>query len=107
MKGSYLGFLENGQKLCNVLLYKPHVKLLDLCHEKNRLLQGSEHCYTWAVLAKVLSSTPHGSFFPNGGRISGYFDTKYTAVVLIEPILHNFEDLIGLFSHDTHHFWVQ
>ncbi len=25
-------------------------------------------------------------------RISGYFDTKYMTVLLIEQILHNFED---------------
>ncbi len=34
-----------------------------------------------------------GSFFLNGCRIPGYFDTKFTAVALIEPILYNFKDL--------------
>ena len=44
-------------------------------------------------MAKVLSSTSAREvFFLNGCRISGYFDTKFTAVVLIEPILHTFED---------------
>ncbi len=26
------------------------------------------------------------------GRISGYFDTRYVAILRIEQILHNFED---------------
>ena len=34
-----------------------------------------------------------GSFVLNGSRISGYFDTKFTVVALIEPILHKIEDL--------------
>ena len=34
-----------------------------------------------------------GSFSLNGCRFSGYFDTKFTAVAIIEPILHKFEDL--------------
>ena len=33
------------------------------------------------------------SFSLNSCRISGYFDTKFTAVGIIEPILHKFEDL--------------
>ena len=32
-------------------------------------------------------------FYLNGCRISGYFDTKFNAVGLIELILHKFEDL--------------
>ncbi len=34
-----------------------------------------------------------GSIFLDVCRISGYFDTKFTAVVLIEPILHKFGEL--------------
>ena len=34
-----------------------------------------------------------GSIFLNDYQVSGHFDTKYTAVLLIEPILHKFEDL--------------
>ncbi len=33
------------------------------------------------------------SLFLNGCRISGYFDTKFTAVAQIEPTLQKFEDL--------------
>ena len=33
------------------------------------------------------------SFQLNSCRISGYFDTKFNVVALIEPILHKFEDL--------------
>ncbi len=54
---------------------------------ENRPLRGSEHCYTWAVMVKVLPSTSTSEFFP------GYFDTKFNALGLIEPILHKFEDL--------------
>ena len=32
------------------------------------------------------------SYFQKDGRISGYFDTKYMAILRIEQILHNFED---------------
>ncbi len=32
------------------------------------------------------------SYFLEDGRISGYFDTKYVAVLQIENIVHNFED---------------
>ncbi len=83
---------------------------------ENRPLQGSEHCYTWAVMAKVLSSTSNqGISFLNGCRITCYFDIKFTAVVLIEPILQKFKDLKnahflepwrGLFSYDTLHIWI-
>ncbi len=31
-------------------------------------------------------------YFMKDGWISGYFDTKYIAILWIEPILHNFED---------------
>ncbi len=34
-----------------------------------------------------------GSIFLDDWRISAYFDTKFVAVVLVEPILHKFEDL--------------
>ncbi len=34
-----------------------------------------------------------GSIFLDACRISGYFDTKFIAVVLVEPILCKFEDL--------------
>ncbi len=60
---------------------------------ENRPLQGSEHCYLWAVIAKVLQIISIRDIFLNGCWISAYFDTKFTAVVLIEPILHKFEDL--------------
>ena len=33
-----------------------------------------------------------GSIFLDDRRISGYFDIKFNAVVLVEPILHKFED---------------
>ncbi len=41
----------------------------------------------------VFKHINQGSFFLNDCRISGYLDTKFTAVVVIEPILHKFEDL--------------
>ncbi len=34
-----------------------------------------------------------GTFYLNDCRISGYFDTKITAVVPLESILQKFEDL--------------
>ena len=34
-----------------------------------------------------------GSFSLNGCQISGYFDTRFSAVAIIDPILHKFEDL--------------
>ena len=32
------------------------------------------------------------SYFLKSGQISGYFGTKYTTVLQVEQILHNFED---------------
>ena len=32
-------------------------------------------------------------FFLDDCLISGYFDTNFIAVVLVEPVLHKFEDL--------------
>ena len=42
------------------------------------------------------------------GRISGYFDTKYMAVLQIEPILHNFEDqkIANIFNPELVNFCV-
>ncbi len=34
-----------------------------------------------------------GSIFLDDYQISGYFDTNFIAVVLVEPILHKYEDL--------------
>ena len=42
------------------------------------------------ILSQILTQ---GSIFLDDCRISGYFDTKFIAVVLVEPILHKFEDL--------------
>ena len=61
---------------------------------ENRPLRGWEHCYTWAVVVKMfLSTSTREVFFPNGCWMSGYFDTKFIAGVVIEPILHTFDDL--------------
>ncbi len=40
----------------------------------------------------VLKHNNQGSFCLNSWQISGYFDTKITALVQIEPILHKFQD---------------
>ncbi len=49
-----------------------------------------------------------GSIFLNDCQISCYFDTKYTAVVLIEPILHKFEDqkITNFFNPEEVYFLV-
>ena len=66
---------------------------------ENRPLLDSDHCYTLAVMVKLLSSTSTRELFLlNDSQISGYFDTEFTAVVLLEPILQKIEDLkIALF----------
>ncbi len=45
-------------------------------------------------MVKVLSNTSTREVFNwIAAEISGYFDTKFNALGLIEPILHKFEDL--------------
>ncbi len=83
-------------------------------HEKTDLF-GVQNIVMSCRGESVLKVINQGSIFLNGCRISGHFDTKSTAVVVTEPILHMFEDLKiaiffqprrGLFSRDLHYIWI-
>ncbi len=45
------------------------------------------------LIVSALKHINQVGLFLNGCRISSYFDTKFTAIVLIELTLHKFEDL--------------
>ena len=53
---------------------------------ENRPVQGSKHGSTYPIMVE------EEELFPEDGRISGYFDTKYIAVLQIEQLLHNFNN---------------
>ncbi len=58
-------------------------------------------------MVKVLSNISIIEVFLNDCRISGYFDIKFPAVVLLESILQKFENLkVSIFNTKKVYFHV-